>query len=203
MSNLPFVEEILADLRRFKECAEDDNDVYMERSRFDLLVQLGLLERIQRSPARWMMTQAGEDAIALAAAGEPVAPKPIGYISKHAAQDLANGCLCTITPDRMMDEGQDWEVPVYAAPPAAAHGDEAVRKDAERLDFILTKCRKVVVEMLPRGRDVYVEEGVMGERTYPAIHRDKDWPAGSAEDFALKRQAIDAAMRAQGDGGGA
>lgn len=64
MRNLPFLEEILADLRRFAECVEDNNDVNLERSRFDLLVQLGLLARVQRSPALWELTQAGEDALA-------------------------------------------------------------------------------------------------------------------------------------------
>lgn len=60
MSNLPFVEEILVDLRRFAECVEDGQDVDLDRDRLDLLTQLGLLERTQRSPALWVMTQAGE-----------------------------------------------------------------------------------------------------------------------------------------------
>lgn len=47
-------------------------------------------------------------------------PKPIGYVSKHAPEDLANGSLCTITPDKMLDDGQDWEIPVFlAAQPSA------------------------------------------------------------------------------------
>jgi len=73
MRSQPFMEEILADLRRFAECVEDNNDVNLERARFDLLTQLGLLARVQRSPARWMMTQAGEDAIAQPSTTEPVA----------------------------------------------------------------------------------------------------------------------------------
>ena len=90
---------------------------------------------------------------------------------------------------------------LWTAPPAAAHGDEAVRKDAERLDFILTKARKVVVECISTGRfDVYVEEGVMGDVAYPGVRREFITGAGSTQELAFKREAIDAAMRAQGDG---
>jgi hypothetical protein len=76
------------------------------------------------------------------AASEPVAPKLMGYVSKHAIEDLAKGSICTITPDKMLDDGQDWEVPVYATPPAAAHGDEAVRKDAERYRWLRSNCEE-------------------------------------------------------------
>ncbi|MFC8749733.1 hypothetical protein [Pseudomonas oryzihabitans] len=85
--------------------------------------------------------------------------------------------------------------------PAAAHGDEAVRKDAERLDFILTKARKVVVDCISSGRfDVYVEEGIMGDVAYPGVRREFTPGVGSTQELAVMREAIDAAMRAQGDG---
>lgn len=123
MSNLPFVEEILADLRRFKECVEDGQDVDLGRDRFDLLTQLGLLERTQRSPALWVMTQAGEDAIAQPATAEPA---PIGYANpKHLARMAAGGMgSVSVLAERSPDENHT--APVFAAPPAAAHGDEAV-----------------------------------------------------------------------------
>lgn len=121
MRSLPFVEEILADLRRFAECVEDNNDVNLERSRFDLLTQLGLLARVQRSPARWMMTQAGEDAIAQPAAGEPVVlavwygsmPESNGRtnwtaILRRKNEPLGDGACITIArseyPDRVRYE---------------------------------------------------------------------------------------------------
>ena len=119
MRNLPFLEEILADLRRFKECVEDNQDVDLDRDRFDLLTKLGLLERVQRSPARWMMTQAGEDAIAQPAAGEPVYQwrVPDGerwWTTSKSDYEwiLENHPNCQ---NRIL----------WTAPPAAAHGDEA------------------------------------------------------------------------------
>lgn len=148
MSNLPFVEEILADLRRFKECVEDDQDVDCGRDRLDLLTQLGLLERVQRSPALWQMSQAGEDAIAQPASGEPeqqtainaddlptkkyplgafnfaapvAAGEPVGWIIDWPDEPE----LGHYFGDSPAGTGSRSR-PLYAAPPAAAHGDEAV-----------------------------------------------------------------------------
>lgn len=127
MGNLPFVEEILADLRRFKECVEDNQDVDLTRDRFDLLTKLGLLARVQRSPARWMMTQAGEDAIAQPA-GEPVAtvgtiPYGPGWKSLDFHLDL-----------QKLPNGTK----LYAgAPPAAAHRSEAVQYRLLRLGEVI------------------------------------------------------------------
>ena len=60
---MPFAEKVISKLRRFEECASDDQDVDIGRHWFDLLTQLGLLSRVQRSPAFWEMTQQGEDAL--------------------------------------------------------------------------------------------------------------------------------------------
>lgn len=60
---LPFAEKIISKLRRFDECASDNQDVDIGRHWFDVLTQLGLLNRVQRSPAHWEMTQQGEDAL--------------------------------------------------------------------------------------------------------------------------------------------
>lgn len=187
MSNLPFVEEILADLRRFKECVEDGQDVDLGRDRFDLLTQLGLLERTQRSPALWMMTQAGEDAIAQPAADEP--------IHQWADQDLwMDGDEADMASARA--EGFKTRT-LWTAPPASAHGDEAVRKDATE-SAIQRACG-----VLPEGWSMQID-----------LERDAGWvtlfnPWGRAVDFgqdfgsigAHVEAAIDAAMRAQGDGG--
>lgn len=50
---------ILKVMRRFNECAEDGEDVNLSPEWFDALTTIGLLVRVQRSPARWEMTDAG------------------------------------------------------------------------------------------------------------------------------------------------
>ncbi len=59
----PFAEKVLAKLRRFYEFASDfeSGGVDIGRHWLDLLTQLGLLNRVQRSPALWEITQQGED----------------------------------------------------------------------------------------------------------------------------------------------
>ncbi|MFP6414732.1 hypothetical protein [Pseudomonas aeruginosa] len=58
---------MLAKLRRFNECAEDSDSggVDIGRHWLDLLTQLGLLNRVQRSPALWEISQQGEDLLGL------------------------------------------------------------------------------------------------------------------------------------------
>ncbi|WP_223717209.1 hypothetical protein [Pseudomonas aeruginosa] len=57
----PFAEKVLAKLRRFYDCAEDfeSGGVDIGRHWLDLLTQLGLLNRVQRSPALWEISQQG------------------------------------------------------------------------------------------------------------------------------------------------
>lgn len=59
----PFAEKVLAKLRRFYDCAEDFESGGVDIGRYwlDLLTQLGLLNRVQRSPALWDISQQGED----------------------------------------------------------------------------------------------------------------------------------------------
>ncbi|HHF0887605.1 TPA: hypothetical protein ACPILO_005545 [Pseudomonas aeruginosa] len=59
----PFAEKVLAKLRRFYDCASDfeSGGVDIGRHWLDLLTQLGLLNRVQRSPALWEITCQGED----------------------------------------------------------------------------------------------------------------------------------------------
>ncbi len=170
MSNLPFVEQILADLRRFQECVEDNNDVNLERSRFDLLVELGLLKRVQRSPARWMMTQAGEDAIAQPAAGEPVYQlrnTVVGNIWRDADKDAYDSAAKLAEYERRI---------LWTTPPAAARGDEAAT-----LVQALSLLWKTT-NFLPRG-------GSLDGRVSAFLAQHAPEPVASA-----------AAMRAQGDG---
>lgn len=62
----PFAEKVLAKLRRFEECAEDSDSggVDIGRHWLDLLTQLALLNRVQRSPGLWEISQQGEDFLA-------------------------------------------------------------------------------------------------------------------------------------------
>lgn len=67
--------------------------------------------------------------------------------------------------------------------------------DTQRLDFMLKNFRKVIVEVLPfGGRDIYVEEGFMGDKTYGAVRLTN--PSALEEEQA-KRTAIDIALLVQ------
>lgn len=63
---MPFAEKVIVKLRRFQECTDDSQGVDIGRHWFDLLTRLGLLNRVQRSPALWEMTQQGEDILEVA-----------------------------------------------------------------------------------------------------------------------------------------
>lgn len=63
---MPFAEKVIGKLHRFQECTGDSQGVDIGRHWFDLLTQLGLLNRLQRSPALWEMTQQGEDILEVA-----------------------------------------------------------------------------------------------------------------------------------------
>lgn len=64
----PFAEKAIRKLQRVQECAEDGQDTDIGRHWLDLLTQLGRLNRLQRSPARWEITQQGEDCLDATAA---------------------------------------------------------------------------------------------------------------------------------------
>jgi hypothetical protein len=57
----PFAQEVVSKLRRFEECTSDNQGADIGREWFDILTHLGLLSRVQRSPALWEITQQGED----------------------------------------------------------------------------------------------------------------------------------------------
>jgi Lar family restriction alleviation protein len=67
---LPFAGKIISKLRRCEECFSDfeADGVDIGRHWLDLLTQLGLLNRVQRSPALWEITQQGEDCLDATAA---------------------------------------------------------------------------------------------------------------------------------------
>ncbi|MER0550534.1 hypothetical protein AAA536_20060 [Pseudomonas aeruginosa] len=87
----PFAEKVLAKLRRFYDCASDfeSGGVDIGRHWLDLLTQLGLLNRVQRSPALWEISQQGEDLLGMpqpspAQAKQAERPEVVGYRSKES-----------------------------------------------------------------------------------------------------------------------
>jgi len=70
----PFAEKVISKLRRCEECFSDFESCGVDIGRhwLDLLTQLGLLNRVQRSPAMWGITQQGEDCLDATAAPNEV-----------------------------------------------------------------------------------------------------------------------------------
>ncbi|WP_154355097.1 hypothetical protein [Pseudomonas aeruginosa] len=85
----PFAEKVLAKLRRFYDCAEDfeSGGVDIGRHWLDLLTQLGLLNRVQRSPAFWEISQQGEDLLGMPqpspAQAEAERPEVVAYFDRN------------------------------------------------------------------------------------------------------------------------
>jgi len=59
-----FVATVLRKLRRFEECASDNQGADIGSHWFEVLTRLGLLNRVQRSPALWELTDEGEQFLA-------------------------------------------------------------------------------------------------------------------------------------------
>ncbi|MDD2056298.1 hypothetical protein N5D52_10285 [Pseudomonas sp. GD03860] len=55
-----FAQRVIKKLKRFRDCAEDSQGADIGKAWFDVLVQLGLLNRVQRSPAYWEITDEGD-----------------------------------------------------------------------------------------------------------------------------------------------
>ncbi|MDU9391883.1 hypothetical protein [Pseudomonas sp. zfem002] len=56
----PFALKVLKKLRRTQECFEDSQGTDIGRDWLDVLVRLGLMNRVQRSPALWEISDAGD-----------------------------------------------------------------------------------------------------------------------------------------------
>jgi len=79
-----------------------------------------------------------------------------------------------------------------------ARGRMEGTRDTQRLYFMLSEFRKVVVEVLPGNRkEVYVESGFMGDERGPSVMAKSD--IGSDELLEMKRRAIDLAMAQEAD----
>lgn len=88
---------------------------------------------------------------------------------------------------------------VFLNPPQTPEVKDEIT-DTERLDFMLSKGRQVVVEIEGWGSEgrhfaVYVTQGVMSDREYPAVKFTcEDFKGGSDEGRKIKREAIDLAI---------
>ncbi|MBM5460249.1 hypothetical protein H8F21_22045 [Pseudomonas sp. P66] len=56
----PFAQKVLKKLRRTQACFEDSQGTDIGRDWLDVLVRLGLMNRVQRSPALWEISDAGD-----------------------------------------------------------------------------------------------------------------------------------------------
>lgn len=83
----PFVQAVVSKLRRFEECACDNQGADIGREWFDLLTLLGLLGRVQRSPALWEITKQGEDLLETRHAEQSLADfLNFQFINTHTAE---------------------------------------------------------------------------------------------------------------------
>lgn len=64
----PFAVKVIEKLKRFEETCMDGQDSDIGKHWLDLLTQLGLLNRVRRSPAYWEIAQQGEDVLSNAIA---------------------------------------------------------------------------------------------------------------------------------------
>lgn len=55
-----FAKTVIKKLIRFRDCAEDGQGVDIGKKWLDTLTHLGVLSRVQRSPAWWEITDEGE-----------------------------------------------------------------------------------------------------------------------------------------------
>ncbi|MCQ9423426.1 hypothetical protein NRB16_07815 [Pseudomonas sp. LJDD11] len=125
--------------------------------------------------------------------GPDSAPASVGELDPFGFVHRVDGePLIKLNGDPRIKDG----MPVYGADEVARLQAEVerLRTDSQRLDFILLKCRKVVVERVPGGSQVYVEEGFMSDKTYPSIDVAGEWKNDSAEALQVRRRAIDAAL---------
>ncbi|MDH0300105.1 hypothetical protein [Pseudomonas aeruginosa] len=106
----PFAEKVLAKLRRFYDCASDfeSGGVDIGRHWLDLLTQLRLLNRVQRSPALWEISQQGEDLLDTPqpspAQAEVERPEVVGYLSITGARLLREWGVTSIRREEFTPE---------------------------------------------------------------------------------------------------
>ncbi|MCU9108287.1 hypothetical protein OE430_11165 [Pseudomonas aeruginosa] len=123
----PFAEKVLAKLRRFYDCASDfeSGGVDIGRHWLDLLTQLGLLNRVQRSPALWEISQQGEDLL-----GMPQ-PSPAQAEAARLREENANLILTCASLDSEKREMQHkWDAIIAERDAALTRVAELEQKSA-------------------------------------------------------------------------
>ncbi|EOG4610444.1 hypothetical protein ACLD9I_000016 [Pseudomonas aeruginosa] len=107
----PFAEKVLAKLRRFYDCVSDfeSGGIDIGRHWLDLLTQLGLLNRVQRSPALWEISQQGEDLLEA-----PVAQAQHSVPLNAAALVAAEGRKYSLNAAGMFDSGAPEHAQTFA-----------------------------------------------------------------------------------------
>ncbi|HGP1135708.1 TPA: hypothetical protein ACLF0I_003547 [Pseudomonas aeruginosa] len=106
----PFAEKVLAKLRRFYDCAEDfaSGGVDIGRHWLDLLTQLGLLNRVQRSPALWEISQQGEDLLeAPVAQAQHSVPEKVRTLLSRAQCEIEHLAECL---ENVCEDEEDFDV---------------------------------------------------------------------------------------------
>ncbi|WP_199797941.1 hypothetical protein [Pseudomonas aeruginosa] len=99
---------MLAKLRRFYDCASDfeSGGVDIGRHWLDLLTQLGLLNRVQRSPAFWEISQQGEDLLeAPVAQAQHSVPEEFSFEYRHPNGESHT---VTVSRDQVINEMPDF-----------------------------------------------------------------------------------------------
>lgn len=149
----PFAEKVLAKLRRFYDCAEDfeSGGVDIGRNWLDLLTQLGLLNRVQRSPALWEISQQGEDLLgtphpspAQAEKAEAERPEVVAYLFvkpdgtlsmdavRHKPSQPAVAVMTVAQHERIVKAWiERWKAYIELSAKIAAQRDAALARVAE------------------------------------------------------------------------
>jgi hypothetical protein len=130
-----FAQKIIHKLRRFEACASDGQGADIGRHWLDLLAQLGLLNRVQRSPALWEITQQGED---LLEARTDRSPKD--YAIEHAE-------YMATAADHVMDEFQAYGLALLAVDEG---GDDGEGELFDAIDSARQDLQEALVTL--RGR---------------------------------------------------
>ncbi|HCF4018000.1 TPA: hypothetical protein NIE22_002503 [Pseudomonas aeruginosa] len=178
----PFAEKVLAKLRRFYDCASDfeSGGVDIGRHWFDLLTQLGLLNRVQRSPALWEISQQGEDLLGMPqpspAQAEAERPEVVARVV-HSNPVVLGQCGPLNANDELMTVAQ------HAA--SVARWAEMFNRVEQERDAALAR-----VAELERGK-VYVEArqcdecqhgGINDSATGVAACHECDWTGPEPEE---------------------
>ncbi len=130
-----FAQTVIRKLKRFRDCAEDGQGADIGKTWFDVLVQLGLLNRVQRSPAWWEITDEGDALLDgradLSASAEPAEPCSV-------CGDLGVLPGLTVEVTKCSYCGNGWETIAKAE----AELRLADQKDRDALRALLAKVRK-------------------------------------------------------------